>query len=73
MDIRGFRQERDMPRVTFWKDSPWPLNGEQIGRQGDLLGTLGVVHMSCDKSLNQGCAVEIGGDRFERAFRGRIE
>lgn len=29
--------------------------------------------MSCDKSLNQGCAVETGGDRFEGTFRGRME
>lgn len=42
------------------------------GRLGDLLGTLAVVHVSCGKCLNRGCAVELGGDRFEGAFRGGI-
>lgn len=28
MDIRGFRQEHDMLRFMFWKDSLWLLSEE---------------------------------------------
>lgn len=37
-----------------------------------LLGTLAGVCLSCDMSLSQAYAAEIGGDRFEGVSRGRI-